>query len=67
MYVQKSHLLKNQTKYTSQLHLRGSFIYVAFLYITRATTYEVQWNWDVLFEPTDFENLAYNTTYGYLR
>ena len=54
IHVQMSHLLKNQTKYS------GSFIYVAFLYITRAITYKLQWNCDVLLEPTDFQNLAYN-------
>ena len=56
----KSHLLKNQTKHTIQLHLSGSFIYVVFLYITRAITHKLQWNGDVLLKPTDFQNLAYN-------
>ena len=59
MYVRKSHLLKNQTKYTIQVHLSGSFIHVVFLYITRIT-YKLQWNCDVLSEPTDFQTLAYN-------
>ena len=33
----KSHLLKNQTKYTVQLHLSCSSIHVAYLYLTRVT------------------------------
>ena len=66
IYAQKSHLLKNQTKYTIQLHLSGSFVHVAFLYITRAITYKLRWNCDVLLEPTDFQNLAYNIHVGLL-
>ena len=60
IYVQKSNLFKNQMKYTLQLHLSGSFIHVPFLYITRAITYKLWWNCDVLLEPTDFQNLAYH-------
>ena len=70
MYVQKSHSLKNRTKYTIQLHLSSSFIHVVFLYIhvTREITFQLQWNCDVLLEPTDFQNLAYNIHVGlYLR
>ena len=41
--VRKSHLLKNQTKYTVQLiHLSGSSIHVAYLYLTRVITYMYQ-------------------------
>ena len=53
-------------KYTIQLHLSGCFIHVAFLYKIRAITYKVQWNRDVLLEPTCFQNLAHNNHVGLL-
>ena len=52
--VQKSHLLKSQTKYTVQLHLSGSSVHVAYLYLTRVICYKLHWNCDILLEPTDF-------------
>ena len=46
-------------KYTIPLHLSDSFIHVPFLHVTRATTYKLRWNCDVLLEPIDFQNLPY--------
>ena len=40
--------------YTVQLHLSGSSIHVAYLYLTRVISYKVRWNCDILLEPTNF-------------
>ena len=62
--VQNSRLLRNEMKYTVQIYLSGSSIHVAYLYLTRVITYKLWWNCDVLFQPNDFRNLAYNTHNG---
>ena len=56
MYVQKSHLLKNQTKSTLQLHLSGSSIHVAYFYLTRVIM--LLWNCEIVLQPDDFQKIG---------
>ena len=63
--VQKSHLLKNEMKYTVQLHLSVSSIHVAYLSFYRAIAY--LWNCDILSEPTNFQSWLITATQGQLR
>ena len=59
IYIQKSHLLKNQAKYMVKLlHISGSSIHVEYLYLTRVITYKLRWNWHVSLEPTDFQKFV---------